>query len=126
MTDIMNAYQGLMLKAAQDEAFRDALHQAPKATLEAYLGTRFPEGFTINIVENSATELTLVLPPKLSDELSDEALASVAGGGSKGDDVLFSFLTLGVGCIASATRDSVGGCRQRWDEAESKRPFIRP
>ena len=123
MTDIQNPYEAIVFKAAQDEAFRERLSQDPKGTLEDFLGTALPEGFTVNIVENTATELTLVIPPKLTDELSDEALEAVAGGG-KGDDVLFSFLTLGVGCIASAAKDSVSGCHKRWDEAERKRPFI--
>lgn len=125
MQDSFNPYEALLLKAAQDDAFREALIKDPKGTIQAHLGTSLPEGFTINIVENTATELTLVIPPKLTEELSDEALEAVAGG-TKGEDVLFSFLTFGVGCAASAAKDSVGGCRQRWDEAERKRPFIRP
>ena len=80
MQDTQNVYQELMLKAAQEETFREALLGDPKATLEAYLGTPLPEGFKINVVENTATELTLVIPPKTSDELSEDDLADVAGG----------------------------------------------
>lgn len=125
MQDMPSPHHELMLKAAQDETFRQALLNDPKATLEAHLGTTLPAGFKVRVVENTATELTLVIPPKLTEELSDEALDAVAGG-TKGEDVLFSFLTFGVGCVASAAKDSVGSCRQRWDEAERKRPFIMP
>ena len=125
MSELQNAYEALILKAAQDEAFREQLQKDPKGTLEAHLGTSLPPNFKVNIVTNTATELTLVIPPKLTDELSDETLEAVAGGG-KGDDVLFSFLTFGIGCAVSAAKDSVGACRQRADEAERKRPFLRP
>jgi hypothetical protein len=37
---------------------------------------------TVTVVENTDKLFHLVLPPVLSDELSDEALAVVAGGAS--------------------------------------------
>jgi len=105
MTDTANAYEALLLKSAQDAAFREALIKDPKATLEAHLGTSLPEDFKVNIVSNTATELTLVIPPKLADELSDAQLDEVSGGdfGLHG-----SLITLGIGCIISAAANAKG------------------
>jgi len=125
MTEMQNPYEAIILKAAQDEAFREALTKDPKATLEAYLGTSLPEGLKVNVVSNTATELTLVIPPSASGELSDDELEAVAGG-AKRDDILFSFLSLGIGCLLSATKDSVAGCHKRGIEAETKRVYLRP
>ncbi|MNX22588.1 hypothetical protein D3C86_525730 [compost metagenome] len=120
MLEMQSPYEALMLKAAQDESFRDALLKNPKATLEAHLGTQLPEGFTINVVENTATELTLVIPPKLSGELSDEALSAVAGGAAK-RPVLFSVMTLGLGCLISAATETVDACAERSEKGYASR-----
>ena len=106
MPETQNPYQELLLKAAQDEAFREALIRNPKETLSQFLGTELPAELRVTIVENSPSELTLVIPPKLTDELSDEALEDVAGG--RGDllwklkEANWSLWTLGVGCAVSA------------------------
>lgn len=113
MSEFQNPYEALMLKAAQDETFRESLLKNPKAALEAHLGTPLPEDCKVNIVENTATELTLVIPPKLTDELSEADLEAVAGGG-KGSNIAYSFLTFGVGCAASAIVDSVQQCHDRF------------
>lgn len=122
MIDSNTAYEALMLKAAQDEAFRESLLKDPRGTLEAFLGTQLPEGFKVNVVSNTATELTLVIPPKLSEELSDEALDAVAGGG-KFVEVAFSIITAGLGCIISAAKSSIGECQMRNPRGE-RRPML--
>lgn len=105
MQEMPNPYQDLLLKAAQDEAFRTALLANPKATLSQFLGTELPTELTVNVVENTPTALTLVLPPPLTDELDDADLEAVAGG--RGDllfklqEANWSLWTLGVGCLAS-------------------------
>lgn len=118
----MNPYQEVMFKAAQDEAFREALLENPKATLEAHLGIRFPETFKVNVVTNTPSELTLVIPPKQSDELSDEALEGVAGGvdARTFKDVTFSFSTIGVGCLVSAIagKGNIGLCRNAYADKQ--------
>lgn len=105
MQDAQNPYQDLLLKAAQDEAFREALLANPKAALSQFLGTELPAELKVNVVENTPAELTLVIPPKLSDELGDEELEAVAGGRGdllhKLDEASWSIWTAGIGCLAS-------------------------
>lgn len=100
-----NPYQELMLKAANDEAFREALVANPKETLSQFLGTALPAELRVKVVENTATELTLVIPPPLTGELDDAELDAVAGGLSEAVLKLgkgsWSILTMGVGCLVS-------------------------
>ena len=72
----------LIEKAWKDEAFRRALLEDPKATLERELGVRVPEGYSLTVLEESATDRYLVLPlaPGRGGELSDAELEAVAGG----------------------------------------------
>ena len=70
----------VMDKAADDEGFRAQLVAEPAATLSAELGVSIPEGFMVEVHEDSATTAHLVLPP--SPRLTSEDLAQVAGGGS--------------------------------------------
>ena len=116
MTDELNPHQNLMLKAAQDKAFREELLTDPKATLERYLGTQLPGELNVRVVENTATELTLVIPPRFSSELSDDDLDSVSGGQSLlgfALDQAMSYVTLGVGCLVSKYGGgSVAKCRK--------------
>jgi hypothetical protein len=44
-------------------------------------GVAVLEGVTVKVVENTESHFHLVLPPKPTGELSDEALDKVAGGG---------------------------------------------
>jgi len=105
MQESSTLQQDLMLKAAQDEAFREALLSNPKETLAQFLGTELPAELKVTVVQNTPTELTLVIPPKMSDELDDADLEAVAGG--RGDllfklkEANWSLWTVGVGCLAS-------------------------
>ena len=45
-------------------------------------GIVVPAGMTVTVVENTDKQFHLVLPPVPTDELSDEALDAVAGGGN--------------------------------------------
>ena len=117
MQDTQNIYQELMLKAATDEDFREALLRDPKATLVSLFGAPIPEGLNINVVENTATELTLVIPPKLSDDLSEEELDEVAGGSSRlFKEINFSIATVGFGCWVSlaAGKGDMAVCRNMY------------
>jgi len=110
-----NAYQELMHKAATDDEFRGKLLADPRSTLEAVLGVNLPAGLTVRIVENSPSELTLVIPPAVSSELDDDQLEAIAGGKSarQSGDVALSLMTFGWGCLASlAVEKSVAGCRK--------------
>ena len=68
----------IMAKAAQDGQFRADLVRDPRAVISSELGVLIPENFAIQVHEDSATTAHMVLP--LSDQLTDEDLAQVAGG----------------------------------------------
>ncbi|GAB1394977.1 hypothetical protein MASR1M60_31410 [Rhodocyclaceae bacterium] len=78
MSDQAKQYQQLIAKCWADEAFKQKLLADPAATLKAE-GIEVPAGVKIQVVENTAQQFTLVIPPQ-PDELSDEALGGVAGG----------------------------------------------
>jgi hypothetical protein len=67
------------MKAAEDDDFRARLVADPRATVEAEIGMRFPDGYRLHVHEESATDAHMVLPPK--PELSQQQLEQVAGGG---------------------------------------------
>jgi Nitrile hydratase, alpha chain len=74
-----SAYGKIIAKAWCDPAFKARLLADPHAAL-AGEGISVLAGVTVKVVENTATEVHLVLPPKPAGELSDEQLATVAGG----------------------------------------------
>ncbi len=79
----------LILKSLFDDDYRKNLIDNPKAVLGKQYGKEIPEGIKVNIIEEKPGEITIVLPAKpakttSSEELSDEALENVAGGGNIG------------------------------------------
>jgi hypothetical protein len=71
----------LIRRSSEDDALRTELLADPKTVLERELGTTLPADLTVNTVEQSATEYTLVLPPKQTNgDLTDAELTGVAGG----------------------------------------------
>ena len=69
----------IIAKATEDEAFRARLLSDPKGAVERELEIAIPEGFTVQVHEESATAAHLVLPPPA--RLSEGELGTVAGGG---------------------------------------------
>ena len=69
----------IVARAAEDGQFRAELVRDPKAMISSELGVLIPESFAIRVHEDSATTAHMVLP--LSDQLTEEDLAQVAGGG---------------------------------------------
>ena len=74
--------QKIVAKASKDKAFRAALLSNPNAAIEKELGIKLPQGVKIKVVEDSASQVHLVLPPASDGALSDAQLKNVAGGGA--------------------------------------------
>jgi len=77
--DKASAYGKIIAKAWRDPAFKAKLIAAPQDTLRQ-AGVDIPDGVTVKVLENTATHFHLVLPPKPTGKLSDEALDTVAAG----------------------------------------------
>lgn len=69
----------IIKKAREDESFKKALMDNPKEAL-GQLGVEFPAELEVKIVEESAGVVYLVLPVE-PDQLTDQQLDGVAGGG---------------------------------------------
>ena len=81
----------IIAKAWQDEAFKQRLMSNPIAVYEEELGRKAPENVEIRILEETNNITYLVIPkkPEVSEELSSEALESVAGGAGFNIDTPF-------------------------------------
>jgi hypothetical protein len=71
-------YGKIIAKAWRDPAFKAKLIANPGATLKE-AGLTVPAGVTVKVVENTDSHFHLVLPPKPTADLSDEALDKAAG-----------------------------------------------
>jgi hypothetical protein len=68
-------------KAWQDEEFLERLRADPKAVIAEEYGVEVPDTVEIKVIEESAHELYIRIPPNPNDlELTDEQLEAVAGG----------------------------------------------
>ena len=77
--------QRIVQRSLDDDAFRQQLLADPRAAVEQELGTQLPSGIRVQVVEESADTVFLVIPLSSQaggdeGELSDSELASVAGG----------------------------------------------
>ena len=68
----------LISRAGSDESFRALLLENPNDAVREALNFNVPSNFTLKVHEEDANSLHLVLPP--SDRLTEDELASVAGG----------------------------------------------
>ena len=74
-------YSEVMRAATTDEEFRAALLTDPKGAIKKLTGAELPEGFRLKILEEDPDyDMTILLPPMISDELSGEEAEQVAGG----------------------------------------------
>ena len=76
----------LLVKAWQDEKFKKQLVTNATGVIAKELGQEIPEGCKLKVIEEGPNTFDLVLPRnpqpiQASEELSDEALETVAGGG---------------------------------------------
>ncbi len=76
----------LVLKAWEDEEFKQRLVSDPKAVIAEKYGAELPDAIDVKVVEENMQTLYIVLPakPLNNNELSDDQLENVAGGGYPG------------------------------------------
>ncbi len=72
----------LVLKAWEDEEFKQRLVSDPKAAITEMFGVEVPDVIDIKVVEEDMKTLYVRLPmkPVSEDELTDEQLEAIAGG----------------------------------------------
>jgi len=82
-TDRIDLERELVVRASKDEAFRRRLLANPKAAIEKAFGGMLPEDIRVEVHEETATTVHLVLPHVPDDfsfdELSEEELMAAAG-----------------------------------------------
>ncbi len=78
MNDQAKQYQQLIAKCWADEEFKKRLMANPREVLKQE-GLEVPADISVQVVENTPTQMVLVVPPA-PKELSDEQLSGVAGG----------------------------------------------
>lgn len=67
-------------KAMSDETFRSEIFKDPKTAIANAFNMTIPESLNIKIIEEDSDTIAIVIP-KITDELSDSELDSIAGGG---------------------------------------------
>jgi hypothetical protein len=82
-TQVRRVLEGrLLTRAMEDPAFHKQLMTDPRAAFELEMGIPFPAAGKLQVIEESADTLLLVVPTATAPggELSDAQLAAVAGG----------------------------------------------
>ena len=69
----------LIARADESEDFRTRLVADPRSVISAEFGVSIPDEFNVQVHEDDGATAHLVLP--MSDRLTEEELAQVAGGG---------------------------------------------
>src|SRR5262249_31810941 len=82
ITSRQQAQDLLIKRAAEDDAFRQQLLANPKATISRELGIQFQDEVKIHVIEETAYNLSLLLPakPPPARALAETELAAVVGG----------------------------------------------
>ena len=73
----------LLVRAEEEGDFRARLLKDPKAAIRDATGLSVPDSINIHVIEDSATDYHLVLPPS-GRGLSDGELDAVSGGSEPG------------------------------------------
>ncbi len=94
------AYGKIIAKAWSDPAFAKKL-ETDAATALAEVGIEVPEGARVTSYFAAENEVVVLVPPKPSAELADEALEAMAGGGCKGTSGTVGTFGCPVGTVGS-------------------------
>ena len=78
MTTATEMRTQILNRASEDGEFRALLIEDPKSAISAEVGVTIPDGFNVEVHEDSANTVHLVLPP--SPQLTEAELERVAGG----------------------------------------------
>jgi len=70
----------IVARAAEDPAFRQRLFEDPRTAAEEALGVQLPPEVSIQVVAETPTSITVVLPQAPLEELSDQQMEGVSGG----------------------------------------------
>lgn len=70
----------IVKKVMSNQDFRSEIMKDPKAAISKAFNITIPQNMKINIIEEDADIVSLVIP-KMSSELSDSELDNVSGGG---------------------------------------------
>ena len=92
----------VVAKAWADDEFK-ARFLADPASVLTEQGIAVPAGLEVRAVENTSNVVYITLPPKPSDELSDEQLNQVAGGLTAGSAGRISCLGSFGSCFGTAS-----------------------
>ena len=86
MTEQKNQLAALFAACWKDESLKARFMADPKAVLAEY-DMPVPDGIDVKVVQNADDCVHITLPPRPSDDLSDEELEAAAGGhrGRDGD-----------------------------------------
>ena len=82
-----DAEKQLIAKAFKDPKFREGLLKDPRSVISKELGVEIPKDISINILEETADRVYLVLPAASAEigdlDLSETELEAVVGGAAK-------------------------------------------
>jgi hypothetical protein len=93
----------MVRRAVQDPAFCAALKADPKGTVERTLGQPLPDALAVEVLQESAQRIYLVLPLTVG-EAESAMLAGQSAGGEALDDAALEEITGGVSHGASDFR----------------------
>lgn len=81
-TGMGDTQAALSRKALSDADFRHRLLKDPRGVLTEFLGRELPPGVQIQVHQDTAKSMHLILPPSLpaTSDLTDEELERIAGG----------------------------------------------
>ena len=71
-------------QAAENSEYREKLLSDPRGTLESHTGFALPDWLNVKVAEETADTIYLIAPHVPGEELADEDLEQVAGGGAYG------------------------------------------